>query len=629
MIKLLYHLIKNHGWSYVYHRIVYELQKKWSSQKKIFPKNPENRLFINLEQWKVLNPPFFFQSRAEVNIPLSPTENLKSSYEKIRKGYLLFFNQNWKQIGIEYDWVTHPLTGYKYDISKHWTKISDFTKESGDIKYVWEKSRFSYLYAIIRYDHHFEEDSSGFVFDQICDWIEKNPINQGPNYRCSQEISLRIFNWIFALYFYKNSSLLTDAVFHKILNSIYWQLHHVRNNIHFSRKFVRNNHAITETALLYLSGFLFPFFDHVDRWSTEGKEWLQQELIYQIAEDGTFIQHSHNYHRVLLQLLSWVLYLSEKNSDSLNSKVLTRSKAAVEYLKNMIHSGDGEVPNYGPNDGALFFPLSDCDYSDFRPSVNATYYYFNRSPLFNDHLIVEELQWYGADVSSEFLADKKIRGLKKFDDGGIYTFTERDAFTFIKCSDNQHRPYQSDNLHLDIWYKGINIIRDAGSYLYNTDRETESFFISGKAHNTITVGGVDQMERGPRFIWFNWSKAELLDFRENDESFFFKGKMVGFQSLGSNIVVSREVTKRKGLPIWEVLDQLENGGDFQLSQWWHPNPEYKNKITIKGTSGEKTVSCEELQGYYSGYYGHREASPVLKFSSSDGCIYTVIEFELG
>ena len=39
--------------------------------------------------------------------------------------------------------------------------------------------------------------------NEIIDWIDKNPVNCGPNWKCSQEISLRVMNWVFAIYFYK------------------------------------------------------------------------------------------------------------------------------------------------------------------------------------------------------------------------------------------------------------------------------------------------------------------------------------------------------------------------------------------------------------------------------------------
>ena len=72
------------------------------------------------------------------------------------------------------------------------------------------------MYDIIRYDYHFSDDQSKFVIDEILDFIEKNPINKGPNYKCSQEISIRLFNWIFTLYYYKDFKHLTSNNFNII-----------------------------------------------------------------------------------------------------------------------------------------------------------------------------------------------------------------------------------------------------------------------------------------------------------------------------------------------------------------------------------------------------------------------------
>lgn len=107
-------------------------------------------------------------------------------------------------------------------------------QEAGDIKFVWEKSRFSFLYTLIRDEQHNKANHAAFVFSEIENWIDSNPINCGPNYRCSQEISLRVMNWIFALYYYiDDDDALTEQRWGKIMNSIYWQIHHVYHNINF------------------------------------------------------------------------------------------------------------------------------------------------------------------------------------------------------------------------------------------------------------------------------------------------------------------------------------------------------------------------------------------------------------
>ena len=49
-------------------------------------------------------------------------------------------------------------------------------------------------------------------------------------------------------------------------------------------------------------------------WGKKGKKWFEQEIAYQIYEDGTFLQFSMNYHRVAVQLLTWAIQLAKLNN---------------------------------------------------------------------------------------------------------------------------------------------------------------------------------------------------------------------------------------------------------------------------------------------------------------------------
>ena len=64
-----------------------------------------------------------------------------------------------------------------------------------------------------------------------------------------------------------------------------------------------------------------------------------------------------------------------------------------------------------------------------------------------------------------------------------------------------------DQLHVDLWWRGLNIARDAGSYLYNADPPWDNPLVSTRVHNTITVDGQDQMTRGGRFLTLDWFPA--------------------------------------------------------------------------------------------------------------------------
>ncbi|RQP18206.1 MAG: heparinase, partial [Parapedobacter sp.] len=390
-----------------------------------------------------------------------------------------FFSRQWRMLGIDYDWITNPETNYQYDASLHWSEIPDLSPKAGDIKYVWEKSRFSYLLILIRYDFHFEEDLSEFVLSEIESWIDANPINQGPNWRCSQEISLRVFNWLFVLNYYKNSEAITEQRWNKIQNVIYWSLHHVYHHIDFSRIAVRNNHAITETLFLSLSDVLLPFIPQAKGWARKGKKWFEEEIDYQIYNDGTFLQFSMNYHRVVIQLLSFGIAVANKNALTFKERVYSKAYKSLDFLYQNLQEENGWLPNYGSNDGALFFPLSDCDFRDFRPQLNTLHYLLTNKNLYSDRKFIEDCLWTAdSSVSKELRMNtiQKRFGPLSYPDGGYYLLRNKDTFTFIRCGDHRDRPAQADNLHIDLWYRGQNILRDSGSYKYNSNKEMLNYF---------------------------------------------------------------------------------------------------------------------------------------------------------
>jgi len=163
--KLAIQLLKNMGIRYSAYRIMHEYEKRMGILEKKHPVNPETKFFISLDKWKQRTDSFVFKNREALHFSKAPNDSLRESAERILKGEICFFSSDWKKLGLDYDWISNPETNYKYDIFKHWSEIKDFNPANGDIKYVWEKSRFTYLLTIMRYDYHFDEDHSTFVFD--------------------------------------------------------------------------------------------------------------------------------------------------------------------------------------------------------------------------------------------------------------------------------------------------------------------------------------------------------------------------------------------------------------------------------------------------------------------------------
>ena len=617
-------LLSNMGWRYTRFRIQYDLLRKTGFLKKRFPITPAYKQYLNLDQWKNKSAVFFFDNKNSLSFIKQPSKEIEEKFYKIRSGEFIFFNSIEFNIGKNYDWVTNPDTGFKYNVNKHWTEIADYSKEAGDIKYVWEKSRFSFLYDIIRYDYHFNEDCAEFVFSEIISWINANPINCGPNYRCSQEISLRVLNWTFALHYYSDSSFLTEEIFNRMQFSIYWQMDHVYRNINFSRIAVRNNHAITETLALYLTGLLYSEFPAAAKWKQRGKAWFEQEIAYQVYEDGTFLQFSMNYHRVVIQLLTWAIALAEKNDESFAPVVYERAKKSLEFLRTCMIDENGKLPNYGANDGALFFKLNDADFRDYRPQLNALASALKTDLLFSFQC--EDVQWYNLQNRNSG-SWKPSLGIHRFDVGGYYIFREKDTLTFIRCGNHKDRPSQADNLHLDVWYNGDNILLDGGSYKYNTSDGNIKYFMGTASHNTVMLDDYDQMKKGSRFIWYNWTQRKEIQFNEDERQYNFKGSVSAFNYISENIVHEREVTKIKGQPAWTIKDTIVNKpAEVSMRQLWHLPLQHPPVLWKSISKNGEQVSKQNVKGFVSELYGEKKPCEIIIFQANENEIIT--EFEI-
>jgi len=609
------------GIRYVFFRIFYELKRKSGFLKKSYPVKPPFRTWITLSDWKKSPPPFFFSSINDFQKPSMASPLLIEKAQRILKGEVQFFQGEWKKIEPN-DWLTNLSSGYHYDVRKHWTEIPDFDPVYGDIKYVWERSRFSFLQTILRYDAQNGSDSSTWVFNQMESWIDHNPINQGPNYRCSQETSCRLFNWILALYFYKDAESLTQNRWSKILFYIYWQIKHVRENINYSRIIVRNNHAITETLLLYTAGLLFPFFEEASEWKERGKKWFEEEITYQIFEDGGYLQFSFNYHRVVIQLLTWAIALSEKHKEKWSAVVYERAHASLNLLVNCQDQTSGRLPNYGSNDGSLFFNWNDASFRDFRPALDSLHFLLTGRSLYKHSY--EDRVWFGIDRGIMNLKPLTLNnGTQSFPKAGIFTFRKNDVLIFINCVTYKVRPLQADNLHLDLWYKGENLLVDGGSFRYNTDPNTTSYFMGTESHNTVMLGQHDQMHKGPRFIWLNWTRAIQAGWKEEENHIVFEGAIRAFDHLGK-LVHHRKVTINEQLNKLTVTDQVTGKHDEVMRQLWHVLPQHTDRIKIEiQTDGASELRTERN---YSSTYGVVEPCRQMEVSKRSNSITTEISW---
>jgi hypothetical protein len=175
----------------------------------------------------------------------------------------------------------------------------------------------------------------------------------------------------------------------------------------------------------------------------------------------------------------------------------------------MVNPVNGDGPNVGANDGARLLQLTDTSYRDYRPSVQLAMALFaSQCAYVEKDSWNHSLQWLGVPIP-------KAQALRPVnfvaDDGGFAILRRGAAMLMLRYPRFRFRPSQADALHLDLWLDGDNLLRDAGSYSYNTEQNWLNYFGGTASHNTVQFDDRDQMPRLSRFLFGDWLKTSVLD----------------------------------------------------------------------------------------------------------------------
>ncbi|GEM_PF-341692 len=290
--------------------------------------------------------------------------------EAILDGRLRFFSCHRLDVGFPPDWHRNHLTGQRAPTASHWSRIS--ATGYGDIKCIWELSRFAWAYTLVRAYWRTGDERYPEAFWRLFeDWRAHNPPNTGPNWMCGQEVALRLMASCFALYGLLDSCTTTPERVALLGQFAAVSAHRVRAHIGYALS-QRNNHGISEAMGLWTAGLLFPEFSQAAPWRRLGGRLLEREALRLIYDDGSCSQHSVIYQRLMLHDYLWSIVLGAANGQPLSLALQERVRRAGELLYQLQDDESGEVPLYGSSDGALILPLSNGGYRDFRPVVQST-----------------------------------------------------------------------------------------------------------------------------------------------------------------------------------------------------------------------------------------------------------------
>ncbi|ARJ39565.1 hypothetical protein SporoP8_12180 [Sporosarcina ureae] len=537
-------LVKEYGVPWVFNRSLYSIKLKTMRTIPVIEKMFEKEVYVK---------------RVDIfKINTCPIEELLGSLSAIKKEEILLIADNaiqgkikgFSSIDLDYgypiEWNVNPITSKEVDNSLKWYQIPDFNPVLGDIKAVWEISRFTHFFYIVR-AYMISKDRKYYLAfsNQLDEWLKENMYSYGANYKCGQEATLRMINILIAYSVFKSYGLTTLQDSENVRRIVESSYKKVLSNFFYAHKCIKNNHTLSEIVGLIVGAWAC----NDDIRLKKAYELLNKEIIKQFLPDGGYIQYSFNYQRFALQLMEFVLSISNQT----NIQITNKSKELIKNSANLLYQLQdeaGDVPNYGSNDGALIFPVTSCDYRNFKPVINTISALIDGERIYENGIYDEEFMWFGNEDINNLKHSCIDRKSTSFNDSGYYSFRHKDGFLMTTLQNYKTRPAQMDQLHIDLWHKGINVFCDSGTYSYATDIGKGMALTA--AHNTAKLDDKEQMKKREPFLIYDWTSSKNISHSKSS----FTGTMIsknGYQH-------TRDI--QKATSGYTVIDKVSGDGKF-------------------------------------------------------------------
>ena len=283
--------------------------------------------------------------------------------------------------------------------------------------------------------------------------------------------------------------------------------------VSYSRGSGADSRLLAEMAGLYIASSVWRCYPESVKWSKLAKRLLEREAGRQIFAGGLSREQSFAYHLFALEAMLLAALEGERCEDAFSpayADTIRRMLEVVPYVTDV----SGQTPRYGDDDQPIALQL--------RSAVSA--------PL--DYLYRIGLDWLGAEVPEPYgdagkLAARLLlpvqspaernspeqrRGGRRSaghgwapartEDSGHYVLSSRrgsreEVFAWVDAAplgylSGTHG--HADALAFTLSVGGEPIIVDPGTYGCGAEPQWVSYFRGTRAHNTVTVDGVDQSQ---------------------------------------------------------------------------------------------------------------------------------------
>ena len=168
--------------------------------------------------------------------------------------------------------------------------------------------------------HGFNVNAGEMFWRMLNSWIKDCPPFMGFQWRCGQESSVRFIAVALSAWALADDPAVTPMRWEQLAKLAWATGHRIAHHMHYAVS-QKNNHALSEACGLMLIAHLFPELREAQvSWWDTGKQVMAREIRRQVYDDGSYVQSSVNYERVMLHVTMLAIRLAESGRPAVQAQ---------------------------------------------------------------------------------------------------------------------------------------------------------------------------------------------------------------------------------------------------------------------------------------------------------------------
>ena len=337
------------------------------------------------------------------------------------------------------------------------------------------------------------------------------------------------------------NNLLNDEFTLIFTDSIHRHAEFIFNHLEHKEGAAGNHYLFNLVGLLFSTTYLSEKEETL-QWRGFAELEIEREFHKQFFLDGGNFEGSTTYHCLSAEAMLYATALMLGSGKKISQNYIDLLGQSAHFIRDIIKQ-NGEMPQFGDNDSGRLFKFSNNNLLNYESLLAGFSGLFGGENSDLEKMIIEQIaknnkleipvakqrnkhqirnakHQLQIPTTTEIKFESEIEldkvKLYTYSDFGIYVFKSDEFYLAISVISNKNMHHSwghvhNDKLSFEMQVKGVDLVKDPGTYTYTAFPEKRNAFRSVKAHHGIVVKGIEQNKLIDLFYLEREVKCQVLE----------------------------------------------------------------------------------------------------------------------